>query len=48
MPSAERDPKLELDLVIDRPRPLQGDVAISNSFGFGGLNASLVLRRVPH
>lgn len=48
MPSAERDPKLELDLVTDRPRPLEGEVAISNSFGFGGLNASLVLRRVPH
>jgi nodulation protein E len=48
MPSAARDPRIELELVTDRPRPLEGDVAISNSFGFGGLNASLILRRVPH
>jgi nodulation protein E len=48
MPVVERDPRLDLDLVMGEPRPLAGDLAMSNSFGFGGLNASLVLRRVIH
>jgi 3-oxoacyl-[acyl-carrier-protein] synthase II len=34
-----------LDLVANRARPARVDVAISNSFGFGGHNATLVLRR---
>jgi 3-oxoacyl-[acyl-carrier-protein] synthase II len=34
-----------IDLVPHTPRPRQIDVALSNSFGFGGTNGSLVLRR---
>jgi 3-oxoacyl-[acyl-carrier-protein] synthase II len=39
----ERDPGLDLDYVPDGPRPLDGNVGISNSFGFGGHNAVLAL-----
>ncbi|OYY12311.1 MAG: beta-ketoacyl-[acyl-carrier-protein] synthase II [Rhizobiales bacterium 35-68-8] len=34
-----------IDLVPLKPRPRKIDVALSNSFGFGGTNASLVFRR---
>ena len=34
-----------LDIVAGRPRPLQTDYAMSNAFGFGGVNASLLFRR---
>jgi 3-oxoacyl-[acyl-carrier-protein] synthase II len=34
-----------VDIVANRARPIQTDYAISNGFGFGGVNASLVLRR---
>jgi 3-oxoacyl-[acyl-carrier-protein] synthase II len=33
----------DLDYVPGKARPLKIDYAISNSFGFGGTNASLVL-----
>jgi 3-oxoacyl-[acyl-carrier-protein] synthase II len=36
-----------LDLVPHKPRQRSVDIALSNSFGFGGTNASLVFRRVP-
>jgi 3-oxoacyl-[acyl-carrier-protein] synthase II len=37
-----------LDLVPHKPRKRAVEVALSNSFGFGGTNASLVFRRTPH
>ncbi|MBO0687855.1 MAG: beta-ketoacyl-[acyl-carrier-protein] synthase II, partial [Candidatus Dormibacteraeota bacterium] len=41
----QQDPECDLDCVPNRARPARVDVAISNSFGFGGHNATLVLRR---
>lgn len=40
------DPKIDLDVVINEPRPAPVDVVLSNSFGFGGHNGSIVLARV--
>ena len=34
-----------IDLVPHKPRPRKIDIVLSNSFGFGGTNASLILRR---
>ncbi|MFI1680641.1 beta-ketoacyl-[acyl-carrier-protein] synthase family protein [Streptomyces sp. NPDC020607] len=39
------DPALDIDVVADRARPLTSDIAVSNSFGFGGHNAVVVLAR---
>lgn len=41
-----RDPECDLDYVPGKPRPGKVRVALKNSFGFGGQNASLVLRAV--
>jgi 3-oxoacyl-[acyl-carrier-protein] synthase II len=35
-----------IDLVPNKAKPMKIDVALSNSFGFGGTNAALVLARV--
>jgi 3-oxoacyl-[acyl-carrier-protein] synthase II len=38
------DPGIDLDVVTGAPRPVRMRAAVSNSFGFGGQNAVLVLR----
>jgi 3-oxoacyl-[acyl-carrier-protein] synthase II len=40
------DPECDLDYVPNRPRSAKVNVCLSNSFGFGGTNASVVLRKV--
>ena len=40
------DPDCDLDFVPNAARPLQIDAVLSNSFGFGGTNGSLVFRRL--
>ena len=42
MGTTEVDPSLELDVVLE-PRPWEPGPTVSNSFGFGGHNGSLVL-----
>ena len=41
----ERDPAWELDIVANGARESRVDCVVSNSFGFGGTNASVVVER---
>ena len=41
----QSDPLCDLDYVPNTPRPAELSAAMSNSFGFGGHNASIVLKR---
>ena len=40
-----REPDLDLDIVANEPRPARLDTVLSNSFGFGGTNASILLHK---
>ena len=41
-----QDEACDLDYCANEARPMKMDVAISNSFGFGGTNATVVIRRI--
>lgn len=40
----EPDPQCDLDYVANEPRPVRAETFLSNSFGFGGMNAVIALR----
>lgn len=40
------DPECDLDYTLEQPQPHEINVALSNAFGFGGHNTTLVFRRV--
>lgn len=42
----EADPECDLDYIPNTARQLSCDAALSNSFGFGGTNATLAFRRI--
>jgi 3-oxoacyl-[acyl-carrier-protein] synthase II len=36
-----------LDLVPNKAKPMKLEVVLSNSFGFGGTNASVIFKKAP-
>jgi 3-oxoacyl-[acyl-carrier-protein] synthase II len=40
-----QDPECDLDYCANTARPMRIDAAVSNSFGFGGTNGTLVVKR---
>lgn len=43
----DSDPALDLDIVANTPRAARIRTVLSNSFGFGGTNASVILQSLP-
>jgi 3-oxoacyl-[acyl-carrier-protein] synthase II len=41
----EADPEADLDFVPHTPRPVDLEIALTNSFGFGGTNGAVLMRR---
>jgi 3-oxoacyl-[acyl-carrier-protein] synthase II len=41
------DPACDLNYIANSPEPAKVEVALSNSFGFGGTNGALIFRRWP-
>jgi 3-oxoacyl-[acyl-carrier-protein] synthase II len=39
------DPECDLDYVPNTPRRMEVNAGIANAFGFGGQNASIVIKR---
>ena len=41
-----QDPECDLDFIPNNAREMKIDTVLSNSFGFGGTNATLVFKKV--